>query len=201
MSESRNTDGQLTRQPRGPSVGGETVLVEQAEGQISPEEALAEAKEAREEAEAEARRARDETTAAQRERDQALSRERTATAETVSARERNIISGIEAQKATADQAKRDIAIAQSAGDAAAVAEAFDKLADAHSKLGRLTDQKEWFDAERERIKAQPETQEQTSPAGVEVSTPGGRIRVAESAKGWMDSPQFDAAEQAGRFPP
>ena len=187
MSEVRETS---TRQPRPPSRGAELANEQPAEEvvQLSPEEALAEAQEARRIAEEERDAAQAREAAAARERDEARGSEQKATGDALSARERSILSDIGTQNAAIQAAKTAIANAQAAGDAVAVAEAFDNLADARAKLGRLNEQKEWFDAERERLKEQP----RAAPAtGHQIKTPGGNLTVSAEVKSWADRhPRF-----------
>jgi hypothetical protein len=180
-----------TRQSRNASRGGPDTIDHEPEG-VSPEEALAEAQEVIQQAEERAQRAEAQAAAASRERDEARTREQSATAETVSARERSIMADIDTQKSAASQAEQAIATAQAAGDAVAVAAAFRALASAEAKLDRLSGQKSFFDSERERLKTQP-VQQQAQPvaSGYKVSTPGGEMSVNADVKTWMDQhPRF-----------
>jgi len=178
MSEARNPD-HLTRQPREPSRGGDD-----ADVQKTPEEALAEAREAQRAAEEQRDAAHAREQAVTRERDEARSRAETATGQAVSAHEKAMLDSIEHHKGAAEQAKAAIANAQAAGDPVAVAEAFDKLADSRAELRLLDQQKRYFETERERQKtAQP-----TGPqSGQEITTPGGTLRVSEQVKRWTDT--------------
>jgi hypothetical protein len=190
MSEVREVP---TRQPRPPSRGAELANEQSTEEgvQLSPEEALAEAQEARRIAEEQRDAAQAREAAVARERDEARGGEQKATGDALSARERSILSEINTQNSAIQAAKTGIANAQAAGDAVAVADAFDQLADARAKLGRLTEQKEWFDAERERLKDQPQ-QQRGAPAGTHrVQTPGGPLDLDAETKAWADRhPRF-----------
>lgn len=193
MSEARNP-GELTRVSRAPSAGTLPDIERPVEEDITPEQALAEAQEAQRQAEARAQAAEARAQATARERDEARGREQAAGADALTSRERSIIAGIETATSAADRAEQAIAIANAAGDSAAVAKAFRELAAAQAHLGRLSDQKAWFEGERERLKNQPPPQ-QPQPAGdvYEIQTPGGVLRASPGVKAWVDRhPRFSS---------
>lgn len=188
MSGLPNPDA-LTRQPGAPSVGG-------AESpEITPEQAVEEARQAREAAERDARAAREQATTAQRERDEARARATDAGSQAWAAQEHAVEQSIAAQSALADQAKAAIATAQAAGDHIAVADAFDKLAEARAALRDLGNRKTWI-AQQKQQPQQPQPQpqpqrQQAQDGGLEVTTPGGAMRVSSQVKQWMDEhPRF-----------
>lgn len=200
MSEVRNP-GELTRVPRAPSAGTLPELEREPEQDITPEQALAEAQEAQRRAEQERDAARAQAQATARERDEARIREQSAGADALTSRERSIIAGIETATSAADRAEQAIAIANAAGDSAAVAKAFRELAAAQADLGRLSDQKAWFEGERERLKNQPPPQ-QPQPAGdvYEIQTPGGVLRASPGVKAWVDRhPRFTDVSNPGYY--
>lgn len=182
----------LTRQPGAPSVGGADP------DEITPEQAVEEARQAREAAERDARAAREQTAAAQRERDEARARATDAGSQAWTAQEQAVEQSITAQMAVAEQAKVAIANAQAAGDHVAFADALDKLTEARTALRDLGNRKAWVAQQKAHPQAPwPPQRQQESPrqqpqdSGIEVTTPGGAMRVSSQVKQWMDEhPRF-----------
>ncbi len=157
---------------------------------VRPEDALAEAVQKTQRADAALAAERSRSEALQRERDEARTHAATAGAEAVSSRDRSIDSSIASHTTAIEAAKRDIVAAQSANDAVATADAYDRLADSRAKLNTLQGQKEWLAAERTRVAAAPR-QQQADATKVRVSTPGGAMEVDPADKQWMDAnPRF-----------
>lgn len=188
MSDIRDPNT-ITRQPRGPSVGGEQT-VEDRQTETTPEEALAEAQERIRRAETENATLRRRAQEAEQARDRAAAEKTTANEDALSARERSIVSGIETCKSVAEEAKRAMAIAQAAGDSVALAEAVERLSDARARLTQLSGQKEWFDTERERAKQRPQEQQpQSRPisGGHHITFASGRaLDASDQVKSWVD---------------
>lgn len=175
----------MTRQPGAPSAGdADTVGFDE---QISPEEALAEARAQKEAAERDRDAARAREATLQRERDDALTRETQANTRVMSVEEQAVATAISAQTGAIDQAKTAYANARAAGDTLAEAEALDQMADARAALRSLNEHKQRL----EQQKANPPTRQQTRSDGVNVRTPGGEMVASQAAKAWMDEhPRF-----------
>lgn len=192
MSERIPNPETLTRQPGRPSTGGDgddAAVIEREPDEVTPEQAVEEARQARENAERERDQARAREQAAARERDEAQRRATEAGSQAWTAQEQGLDHSIQAQTALAEQAKHAIANAQAAGDHVAVADAFDKLAEARANLRALNDRKSWL-ATQKTQQPKPDTQQPRND-GMTVTTPGGTMQVASAAKQWMDAhPRF-----------
>lgn len=191
MSERLPNPETLTRQPGRPSIGGDgdATVIDREPDVVTPEQAVEEARQAREAAERERDQARVREQAAARERDEAQRRATEAGSQAWTAQEQGLDHSIQAQTALAEQAKNAIANAQAAGDHVAVADAFDKLAEARANLRALNDRKAWLSTQKTQKPAQE--QQPGRADGAAVTTPGGTMQVAPAAKQWMDShPRF-----------
>lgn len=170
----------LTRQPRGPSGGGNE--------QISAEDALAEMREQLERATADKLVAERSAHEERQGRVAAETRVTEATGTALTAHERQIEANIETQKGIVDRAEASIAQAYGAGDPVAIARAQREMAEATARLTSLSDQKSWLDNEKARQAAEAKrvpVQEATRGA-VRVTTPGGDLEVSPTDKDWMD---------------
>jgi hypothetical protein len=187
MSGNRNLPdpATITRQPGQPSVGGS----EDQREAVSPEQAVEEARQARETAERERDAARSREQATARERDEAQRRATDAGSAATTAHEQALDQSIQAQTSLAEQAKNAIATSQAAGDHIAVADAFDKLAEARATLRSLNDRKAYLATQKTQRPNPEAQQQQRQDAGSTVTTPGGSMQVAPAAKQWMDSHQ------------
>lgn len=157
----------------------------------TPEEAVEEARQRIEQSNQERDRERARSQSLQRERDEARARAASATTEVESAQERAVVSGIEQQKSIVDRAKTAIVTAQSAGDAIAVADAYEQLAEAKARMTALEGQQAWLAQQKATRPTQRTDGDRQSAATdqAEVSTPGGTMRVGDAAKQWMDRHQ------------
>src|SRR6185437_13889342 len=138
----------LTRQPGTPSAGDVQTI--EFDEQVSPEDALAEARAQLEAANSDRDTARAREAALQRERDEAVGRETQAGARAVSAEEQAVATAISAQTNAVNQAKIAIANAQAAQDAIATADAFEQLAEAKAALRDLGNRNAWVEQENAR---------------------------------------------------
>lgn len=173
----------LTREPGRPSAGGDG-------GEITPEQAVEEARQARETAERERDQARAREQEAARQRDEAQRRATDAGSQAWTAQETAVEQSIAAQNEIIKQARTAIATAQAAGDHEATADAFDHLAEARATLRDLGNRKAWI-AQQKTQQPPPQAQSQAQESGVEVRTPGGSMRVTPQVKAWVDDhPRF-----------
>jgi hypothetical protein len=177
----------LTRQPGAPSAGGEVPQTIEFDEQISPEQALEEARAQKQAAERERDNARAREATLQRERDEALSREAQAGTRAVTAQEQALTTAITAHTNIVEQAKIAYANARAAADTMAETEALEQLTDAKAALRDLNNQKSWLEQQKTAPVAR-----QTQPDGVTVRLPNGAsMQASHEAKAWMDEhPRF-----------
>lgn len=168
-------------------------LSDEPQDQISPEDALAEAKAQLEQANRRATEAEDRERQAHQARQVAETRVTDATGAALTAQERQLESALTAANTRADQAEATLREAYAANDPTAIARAQRQLAEAAADTRSLTQQQQWFTAEKARQaeEAKRAPQQQTPPNTVQVNTPAGRLNVSASARDWMDKhPRF-----------
>lgn len=183
MSDLPNPDTQSRRNsPIAPAEGAAT-------DPTTPEQAVDEIRAQLEAQTRERDEAQNRAAQAERERDEARTRAATTETSAWASQEQAVDSELRALGTVVEQAKNAIETAQAAGDGRAVAEAFDKLADARAAMRDLGNRKNWLGEQKKRAETAPPPSRQT---GHRVVTPGGAMEnVTVDAKQWMDEhPRF-----------
>lgn len=129
-----------------------------------------------------ANRERDEAIRRERERQGELDRER---GDRQDAEYNGVLTAIAAEQATLDRAEAEYAALLQAGEYTAAAKAQTVMAKASARIDRLEDNKATFDQRREVAKKDPPQPTQTAPAAPSVEEQIEALRLPDNAKTWL----------------